>query len=71
MTHNDTAARIGRRLVDLFFLVFLAQRTRRCPKGCGMRVRFRAVSNAEAQRWTDVAADHAGGHKWRPIREAR
>jgi hypothetical protein len=71
MTHNDTTARIGRRLLDLLFLVFMAERTRRCPKGCGMMVRFRAVSKAEAQQWTAIAADHAGGHRWRPIGEAQ
>ena len=66
MPHNDTAARIGRRLADLLILVFTLKRTRRCPQNCGMTVRFRFVSDAEAKRWTAVAADHAGRHQWRP-----
>lgn len=68
---NGIVARVGRGLSDLFFLVFLAQHTRRCPKGCGMFVRFRAVSEAEAQRWAAVVADHAGGHHYRPVGEAQ
>lgn len=68
---DGAAARIKRAVSDLAFLVFLAEHTRRCPKGCGMMIRFRAVSEAEAQRWTAVANDHAGRHQWRPIGEAQ
>lgn len=71
MTHNDTTAPIGHRIADLLALIFTLKRTRRCPQGCGVVIRFRCVSDAEAKRLTTVATDHAGRHQWRPIGEAQ
>lgn len=38
--------------------------TRRCPHGCGLIIRFRAVSKTEADQLTAIAADHAGRHQY-------
>lgn len=39
--------------------------TRRCPKACGLVIRYRAVSETEAKRLTAIAADHDGRHQYR------
>lgn len=72
MPHDDsTPTRLGWRISDLLALVFTLKRTRRCPQGCGVVIRFRFVSDAEAKRLTAVANDHTGRHQWRPVGEAR
>ncbi|WP_432017682.1 hypothetical protein [Streptomyces hydrogenans] len=49
------------RVADTFALILRGLRTRRCPvPGCGVVIRFRAVSKAEEKRLTARAHDHAG-----------
>ncbi|MGW6569984.1 hypothetical protein [Streptomyces sp. NPDC054975] len=59
MTQPQTPKPLTARASDAFALIVRGMQTRRCPvPGCGVLIRFRAVSDAEEKRLTAQATDH-------------
>ncbi|MFD7085366.1 hypothetical protein [Streptomyces sp. NPDC059918] len=56
---DRTTLPLSERITDAAALL-AGKRTVRCPfSGCGVSVRYRAVTPDEAKRLTDLATDHA------------